>query len=70
MSVISIVWKDTDGCAKQYKCALAIYLINLLSSSYVIIMDCSINATAHEKHFLMDQYNGQTLFERVNGTYW
>ena len=29
---MSKVWEDTDGCAKQYRCALAIYLVTLLSS--------------------------------------
>ena len=36
---ISTVWEYTDGGEKQYRCALAIYLILLLSSSYGIIMD-------------------------------
>ena len=31
LSGMSTVWEDTNGCAKQYRCALDIYLINLLS---------------------------------------
>ena len=44
---MSTVWEDTDGCAKQYRCDLDIYLMTMLSSSYGIIIDCSINAPCH-----------------------
>ena len=44
VSVVSTVWEDTNFCAKKYICALDIYLITVLSSSYSIIMDCAINA--------------------------
>ena len=50
MSGISTVWEDTDGCAKKYKCALAIYLMTVLSSSYGIIMYRKINAPGHENN--------------------
>ena len=46
------VWEDTTGCAKQYRCALAIYLISVLSSSYVIIMYRAINASGRGKKFV------------------
>ena len=51
---MSTVWENTDGCAKQYMCTLDIYLITVLSSSYVIIMDRVINAPCHGKMLLMD----------------
>ena len=44
---MSTDWEDTDGCAKQYSCALAIYLMTVLLSSYGIITDCAINAPGH-----------------------
>ena len=44
MSGMSIVWEDIYGCSKQYRCNLAIYLITVLSYSYGIIMNFSINA--------------------------
>ena len=47
VSVMSTVWEETDGRAKQYRCALAIYLITLLSYSYSITMDRVINAPVH-----------------------
>ena len=60
---MSTEWEDTDGGANKYMCALAIYLITMLSSLYVIIMDSAINVPCHgnnvvdglnatEKHYL------------------
>ena len=51
---MSTVWGDTDGCDKQYRCALDIYLITVLSYSYGIIIDSSINAPGRGKMLLMD----------------
>ena len=47
VSGVSTVWEDKNGCAKQYMCALAVYLMTVLSSSYGIIIDCAINVTNH-----------------------
>ena len=44
---MSTVWENTDGCAKQYRFALGIYLINVWSSSYGVIIDRAINAPVH-----------------------
>ena len=60
---MSTVREDTNGCAKQYRCTLSVYLMTVLSSSYVIITDRAINAPGHgnnvvdglnatEKHYL------------------
>ena len=45
--VMSILWEDTDGCAKQYMRDLAIHLMAVISSSYGIIMDHAISAPDH-----------------------
>ena len=47
MSGISTVWEDTDGCAKEYRCVLDIYLMTVLSSSNFIITYHSINTPGH-----------------------
>ena len=47
---MSTEWEDTDGCAKQYRCDLDIYLMTNLSSSYGIIMDFVINSPGHGKN--------------------
>ena len=44
---MSKVWEDTNGCAKKYICVLGIYVITVLSYSYGIITDRSINAHGH-----------------------
>ena len=42
--------EDTDGCANQYMCALATYLMTVISSSYGIIIYNTINAPSHENN--------------------
>ena len=49
---MSTVWEDTDGCAKQYMCALAICLMTVLSYSYGIIMDSEINSPGHGTNYV------------------
>ena len=62
--------EDTDGCAKQYRCALDIYLMNVLSYSYGIIMDRAINAPGHGNN-VVDRLKPtkKRLFEARNVTY-
>ena len=55
---MSTVLEDTDSCAKQYICALVIYLMTVLSSSYGIIMYISINAPG----------NGNNVADGLNTT--
>ena len=47
VSSMSTVWEDTGGFAKKYRFYLTIYLMNVLSSSYGIIMDQAMNAPGH-----------------------
>ena len=44
VSGMSTVWEYTDVCSKQYRCAFSIYLITVLSYSYVIILYLAINS--------------------------
>ena len=44
------VWDDHNSCSKQYICALAIYLMTVLSSLYAIVMVPAINAPGHGKN--------------------
>ena len=52
VSGVSKLWEDTDGCTKKYRFALDIYLMNVLSSSYGIIMDHAINEPGHGNNFV------------------
>ena len=39
------MWDQTDGCAKQYRCSIAYYLMSYLSKSYQIVLDRAVNTT-------------------------
>ena len=47
---MSKVWEDADGCANKYRCALAIYLMAVLSYSYGIIMNSEVKAPDNVKN--------------------
>ena len=47
VSVVSTVWEDTGGFSKQYRCALGIYLMTILSYLYGKIIDYKINSPGH-----------------------
>ena len=49
MSALSAIWENTDGCADQYRCATALYLMSFLSQSHSIIFDWYISAPGHGK---------------------
>ena len=40
---------NSDGCAEQYRCASALYLLSVLSQSHSIIIDWGISAPGHGK---------------------
>ena len=43
------IWENTDGCAKQYRCATALCLISVMSQTYYIIIYRGIIAPGHGK---------------------
>ena len=46
---LSTIWENTDGCAEQYRCASALYLMSVMSQIYSIIIDRIISAPGHGK---------------------
>ena len=48
----SVLLDHTDGCAKQYRCGNALYLLNVLSLSYNIVIDRAICAPGHGKSII------------------
>ena len=50
------MWDQTDGCAKQYRCSIAYYLMYFLSKSYQIILDRDIDTPGHGKD-VVDGFN-------------
>ena len=43
------MWDQTDGCAKQYRCSVAYYLMYYLSTSYKIVLDRYVDTPGHGK---------------------
>ena len=46
------IWENTDVCAKQYRCASALYLMSVMSQCYSIIIDRGISSPGHDKEVL------------------
>ena len=36
------IWKYIDGCAEQYRCAIALYLLSTFSYAYNLIIDSGV----------------------------
>ena len=49
---LSKIWKKTNGCSKQYRCASVLYLISDISKCYSVIIDLGISAPGHGKEFV------------------
>ena len=43
------MWDQTYGCAKQYRCSIAYYLMSCLSKSYQIVLDRVVDTPVHGK---------------------
>ena len=50
------MWDQTDGCANQYRCSIAYYLMSYLSTSYQIVIDRAVDTPVHVK-YVMDGFN-------------
>ena len=61
VSRISKLWEENYGCAKKYRRDLDIYLMNVLSYLYGIIMDLKINALGHGNNV----FDGILLLKRA-----
>ena len=49
LSTLSKIWENTDGCAEQYICSSALYLVSVLSQCHSIIIYLGICAPVHGK---------------------
>ena len=50
------MWDKAYGCAKQYKCSIAYYMISFLYKSYQIVLDRDADTTGHGKD-VVDSFN-------------
>ena len=46
---LSTIWENTDGCAEQYICASALYLMSVMSQCYLVITYRGISTPGHGK---------------------
>ena len=44
-----MIFEETDGCCKQYRCGTALWLLSMLSSKFDITIDRAIGAPGHGK---------------------
>ena len=50
------MWDQTYGCKNQHRCSIAYYLMSLLSKSYQIFLDRSVDTPGHGK-YVVDDFN-------------
>ena len=50
------MWDQKDGCAKQYRCSIAYYLMSYLSKSYQFFLDRAVDTPGHGK-YVVDGFN-------------
>ena len=50
------MWDQIDGCAKQYRCSIAYYLMSFLSKSYQIVLGRAVDTPVHGKD-VVDSFN-------------
>ena len=50
------MWDQTDGCAKQYRCSIAYYMISFLSKQYQIVLDIAVDTPVCGKD-VVDGFN-------------
>ena len=43
------MWYQTDGCANQYRCSIAYYLMTYLSKSYQIVLYRAVDTPSYGK---------------------
>ena len=48
----SNVWENTDGCAEQYHCATALYLLSMLSHEYNITIDFGVGSPGYSREIV------------------
>ena len=46
-SDMSTIWGNTGGCAEQYFCVAALYLLSMLEHAYNITIDCGVGAPVY-----------------------
>ena len=59
------MWYHTDGCAKQYHCESAIYLVSYLDLECCIIIGREVGANGHGKYLVDDMNDRDKLILKL-----
>lgn len=65
------LWEGCDGCTKQYRCAVVLYLLSWLSVEHRITIDRAISAPGHGKDIVdgLNAANKHHLIRRMRDIY-
>ena len=44
---MSTIWKNTGGCAEQYRCAAAINVLSILARAYDIVINRGVGSLGY-----------------------
>ena len=53
-SFFTTMWYQTEGCAKHYHFASAIYLLSFVALEFCIIIDIAVGSSGHGKDVVYD----------------
>ena len=65
---LSTIWENTDGCAEQYRCASALYLMSVMSQTYSVIIDRGISVPGHGKEVVdgLNYFNKHYIYQLMS----
>ena len=63
--LVGTMWYHMDGCAKQYRCASAIYLLSCIALKFSIINNRPVGAPGHGKYSVYGLNSGDKLMLKL-----
>ena len=63
--ILTTMWDHTGGCAHQYLCESAIYLLSCISLEYCIILYRAFGAPEHGKDFVYGLFSRDKLMLKL-----
>ena len=56
------IWENTDGCADQYRCATALYLLSILYNAYNNVIYRGFGTPEHGKYIVYGLNANEKIF--------
>ena len=65
---LSKIWENTGGCAEQYRCASALYLMSVMYQCCSIIIDWVISAPRHGKEVVdgLSDFDKRYIYQLIS----